>query len=241
MQFPWLGWLTKPNTYPTTKTPASLRSDYCSASRWNLVRLACGMLFGFVGIARNTSTWRRQRLDCQGPNLHPRFYVTDLPVHRIEESCLISFGASENAMLARCPHQSPAGFLHAAWRMDISCSPNTQLTGLRSGDWPVARFPANRRRRWLRLLVPRVVPAQFSVAFATPRSLLDTAIRSPTLRVGWGLPSWFSDRVKTFVSNISSAKWFRAYLTYGSPCPPHQGPREGPSTRDAAPPISSAP
>jgi hypothetical protein len=47
--------LTKPNTYPTIKTPASLRSDCCSASRRNPVRLAFGLLFGLVGIAKHFS------------------------------------------------------------------------------------------------------------------------------------------------------------------------------------------
>jgi hypothetical protein len=47
----WLGELTKPNTYSTINTPASLRSDRCSTSGRNPVRLASGIVFDFVGIA----------------------------------------------------------------------------------------------------------------------------------------------------------------------------------------------
>jgi len=46
--FRCLDFLTKLNTYPTIKTPASFGSD-CFSDR-NPVRLASGLLFGFVGI-----------------------------------------------------------------------------------------------------------------------------------------------------------------------------------------------
>ena len=96
-----LCFLTKPSTCSTIKTPASLRSDCCSTSARNRVRLASGMLFDFTPeccslCLRNAVRLRRNRQSIADPGAGRRGIEPRLPASESPQIARVATNRRQN-------------------------------------------------------------------------------------------------------------------------------------------------